>query len=95
MRINFAHMKHPGQDGTAVSFAVFEARSNSGSDADNKKLLENLVEKARGIGLRVERAALVFMEGGRVKFWGNTDLVALLSKGGVPKWTHYFDVQGH
>ena len=92
MRVNFAHLKHKSAAGD-VSFAVFEARSNSGSDKDNKKLLEDLVKHAQGIGLRVEEAALVFREGERIKFWGNMSLVELLSKGGVPKWTHYFDFQ--
>ena len=91
MKVNFAHLKYRSASGADVSFAVFEARSNSGSDKDNRKLLEDLVGLAQGIGLRVEEAALVFLEGGRIKFWGNTDLVQRLVNGGVPKWTHYLD----
>jgi hypothetical protein len=93
MKVNFAHMKYRSESGADVSFAVFEARSNSGSDKDNRKLLEDLVRMAQGIGLRVEKAALVFQEGERIKFWGNTDLVQRLANGGVPKWTHYLDIE--
>ena len=92
MRVNFAHMKYASTPGEAVSFALFEARSNSGSDKDNQVLLEKLVEHARSVGLRVDTAALVYQEGERVKFWGKADLVGRLANGGLPRWTHYLDM---
>ena len=88
MQINLAHLRERSTAGTPIDFAVFEARSNSRSQSDNSRLLEQLVMKARGAGLKVDQAALAFSENGRIKFFGSRNLVQYLSRSGLPGWTH-------
>jgi hypothetical protein len=47
---------------------------------------------ARRAGLRADKAALAFMEGGRAKFYGTPDLVRFLAGHGVPRWTHTIEI---
>jgi hypothetical protein len=91
MMVNFAHLREPARTGGWINFAVFDARSSSGSTADNSRLLAQLTVKARAASLRVDQAALAFINGGRLQFYGNQPLVDFLSKNGLPTWTHQID----
>ena len=92
MQINFAHLRERATSGGWVNFAVFEAKSTSGTKSDNSALLSQLTSKARATGLKVDQAALAFMQHGRIQFYGNQNLVNYLSHSGVPQWTHTIDV---
>lgn len=92
MRVNLAHLKERARSGGWISFAVFDARSNTGGNMENSKLLEQLTARARAASLRVDQAALAFMSGGRLQFFGSPPLVEFLSKNGLPGWTHSIDV---
>ena len=58
MRINLAHLRERAASGGWVNFAVFDARSSSGSQSDNARLLSQLTARARASNLRVEQSAL-------------------------------------
>lgn len=88
MQINLAHILERATDGTPINVAIFDARSNSGSQTDNSRLLAQLTMKARGAGLKVDQAALAFAESGRIKFFGTPTLVDHLARSGLPSWTH-------
>lgn len=92
MRVNFAHMQHPSTTGQPINFAVFDARSNSGLDADNAELLASLTMSARSSGLRIDQSALAYQQDGRTRFYGTKALVEFLSRNGPPRWTHSIDV---
>lgn len=92
MRINLAHLKERARSGGWISFAVFDARSTTGNSTENSKLLAQLTVRARAASLRVDQAALAFMSGGRLQFFGSPPLVEFLSKNGLPGWTHSIDV---
>ncbi len=92
MKVNFAHLKERAQRGGWISFAVFDARSATGTTADNSKLLAQLTVRARASSLRVDQAALAFVTGGRLQYFGSPPLVQLLSKTGLPGWTHSIDI---
>lgn len=87
MQVNFAHIRERAQNGGWINFAVFDARSSSGSRDDNSQLLTQLTAKARGANLRVDQAALAFVSGGRLQFYGSPPLVDFLSRSGLPGWT--------
>lgn len=87
MRIEMAHIQEQG-----INFAVFNADATNHTDADREALLRRLVTEARRNRLRVEKAALAFKEGGRIKYFGTPDLVQFLAPRGVPRWTHTLDV---
>lgn len=91
MRVNFAHLRERAQAGGWINFAVFDARSASGTSADNSKLLAQLTVRARAT-LRVDQAALAFTNAGRVQFFGSPPLVEYLSRSGLPGWTHHIEV---
>jgi hypothetical protein len=91
MRINFAHIRERSTSGGWIDFAVFEARSSSGSNQGNAEVLSRLTSKARMAGYKIDQSALAFSEGGRIKFYGTPNLVDYLSKRGVPNWTHYIE----
>ncbi|WP_427500851.1 hypothetical protein ACQE3E_16315 [Methylomonas sp. MED-D] len=92
MKINMAHLRERATSGGWIDFAIFDARSNSGSDSDNNVLLNQLTVKARLAGLNVDQSALAYNQNGRTKFYGSKNLVDYLSRGGVPRWTHKIDV---
>lgn len=83
MTIDLAHLRHQG-----IDFAVFAADARSGTDRGRDELLRDLVFAARQRGLKVDKAALAFRHGARVRFYGTPDLVRFLSSMGVPRWTH-------
>ena len=91
MKINMAHLRERSTSGGWINFAVFDARSTSGSDNDNAALLSDLTAKARASGLKVDQSALAYSQHGRVRFYGTTNLVKYLSNSGVPQWTHEID----
>jgi hypothetical protein len=77
--------------GRWIDFAVFDAKSSSGSDSDNKTLLGQLSAKARLAGLKIDQSALAYEKNGRIRFFGSKNLVNYLSNNGVPQWTHEID----
>lgn len=91
MKVNFAHLRERAQAGGWINFAVFDARSSSGTSADNSKLLAQLTVRARAT-LRVDQAALAFTNAGRLQFFGSPPLVEYLSRSGLPGWTHHIEV---
>jgi len=88
MRINYAHMRERSTSGGWIDFAVFDARSSSGTDSANSEVLARLTTKARASGQKIDQSALAFQEAGRIKFFGDRKLVEYLSKVGLPSWTH-------
>lgn len=91
MQINVAHLRERATSGGWIDFAVFDAKSSSGSDADNAELLHQLTVKAQAAGLRVDQSALAYRQNGRNRFYGSKNLVDYLSRHGVPRWTHKID----
>lgn len=92
MQINLAHIKARSTSGGSINYAVFDARSLSGSSSDNEQLLAQLTARARSAGLRVDQSALAYSHNGRVQFFGSRHLVDHLAhQGGVPQWTHKID----
>lgn len=91
MRINFAHINEPAVGGGSIDYAVFDARSTSGSDHANDAVLLRLTMKARLLGLKIDLSALAYAENGRVRFYGSPKLVEHLAGRGVPQWTNYID----
>jgi len=92
MKVNLAHLRERARSGGWINFAVFDARSPSGTNDDNAHLLAQLISKARASNLQIDQAALAYMAGGRVQFFGSPPLVEYLSKGGIPGWTHTINV---
>lgn len=88
-QINLAHLRERSTSGGWINFVVFEAKSTTG---DNDGVLYELTQAARAQGLAVDQSALAFTVGGRVQFYGDRNLVAYLSKRGVPRWTHKISV---
>lgn len=88
MRVNLAHLRERARAGGWINFAVFDARASSGTGADNSRLLAQLTARARAASLRVDQAALAFMNGGRLQFFGSPPLVEYLARNGLPGWTH-------
>lgn len=91
MKVNLAHLRERARSGGWVNFAVFDARSSSGTRDDNTRLLAQLSAKARNANLQVDQSALAFMSGGRVQFFGSPPLVEYLTNSGLPGWTHTID----
>jgi hypothetical protein len=87
MRIQMAHLRDQG-----INFAVFAADAANHTDAGRRALLGELVAKARGNRLHVDKAALAYQEAGQTRFFGTPDLVKYLASRGVPRWTHTLDV---
>jgi len=91
MKINLAHLRERSTSGEWIDFAVFDAQSNSGTNSDNDTLLHQLTIKARASGLKIDQSALAYSQNGRVRFYGDKNLVDYLSRSGVPRWTHQID----
>ena len=87
MRIEMAHLQDQ-----RIDFAVFAADAANHTDTGRQALLTELVAKARGNRLRVDKAALAYQEAGCTRFFGTPDLVKYLASHGVPRWTHTLDV---
>ena len=91
MKVNFAHLRERAQSGCWINFAVFDARASSGTTDDNSKLLAQLTVRAGAASLRIDQAALAFMSGGRLQFFGSAPLVEYLSRSGLPRWAHHIE----
>ena len=88
MRIRMAHLREQG-----IDFAVFDADSRIGTNAARAELLAQLTARARRSKCKVDKAALQYVSGGQLRFYGTPDLVDFLaSVGGVPSWTHEITV---
>ena len=92
MKFNFAHVRERSTSGGLIDFAVFDARSTSGSDADNAQVLADLTARARLAGRKIDQSALAFTQNGRLMFYGTKTLVDYLSKRGLPQWTYSLDM---
>ncbi|WP_313509067.1 hypothetical protein [Stenotrophomonas geniculata] len=89
MKINLAHLRERSTSGGWIDFVVFDAKSTNG---DNEGLLAHLTDEAIRSGLSVDQSALAYRQNGRIQFFGSKNLVAYLSKSGVPRWTHSITV---
>jgi hypothetical protein len=87
MRVNFAHVKVQGFD-----VAVFDAKPMSRTDDARRQLLVDLTLRARRAGLKIDKSALAYVDDGRVRYFGNVDLVGWLQGVGVPAWTNWIEV---
>lgn len=92
MKVNMAHLRERSVNGGWVNFAVFDARSNSGSQTDNARLLSQLTHAARSQGLCIDQSSLCFSRNGHIEFYGDRNLVDYLSKNGVYNWTHQISI---
>lgn len=92
MKVNVAHLRERSKSGGWVDFAVFDARSTTGSSQDNDELLQQLIARGRAAGLKIDKGALAFERNGRIVFYGAEDVVEYLQGLGVPEWTHTIDV---
>lgn len=92
MQINIAHLRERATNGGDINFVVFEARAASNTDAGRTACLADLTAKARNSGLRVDQSALAYLENGRIRFFGNENLVDYLSRRWIPHWTHKLSV---
>lgn len=84
-----AHLRERSTTGGWINFVIFDAKSTTG---DNAGLLDQLTQKARANGLKIDQSALVFQSSGRVKFFGDKKLVKYLKDNWVPQWTHTLDI---
>ncbi len=87
-----AHFRQETSNGDFMDFAIFDAKSESGTENDNLKLLNDLSQHARLNKLKVDQAVLVFKVDEQIRFYGSTELAKYLAKVGFPKWTHEIDV---
>jgi hypothetical protein len=87
MKIKVAHLSTQG-----IDFLVADADARTGSEGDRNTLLSQVVVIARRSGLKVDKAALAFTEGGGTAYFGTPDLVRFLARQGVPRWTHTLEV---
>lgn len=83
MEINIAHLRTQG-----IDFVVADADTTSHMSSDRDAVLGRVCWAARRAGLKVDKAALAFVENGRPTFYGTPDLVRFLASHGVPRWTH-------
>jgi hypothetical protein len=92
MRTSVAHLRERSTTGGWIDFVVFDARSMSGTNADNAELLHSRPLRARASGLEIDQFALAFMQHGRATFYGSNSLVDFLSRNRLPGWTHTSNV---
>jgi hypothetical protein len=83
MDINIAHLRTQ-----AIDLVVADVDAASRSSRDRDAILRRVWVAARRAGLKVDKAALPFVENGRPAFYGTPDLVRFLANRGVPRWTH-------
>ena len=83
MEINIAHLRSQG-----IDFVVADADATSHLSSDRDSVLRRVWAAARREGLKVDKAALAFVQNGRPTFYGTPDLVRYLASHGVPRWTH-------
>lgn len=83
MSIRVAHLRIQG-----INCAIFAAQPRLDTEAGRNAVLAQLTHQARAAGLRVDKAALAYMQFGRPCFYGTPDLVRYLQNNGVDHWTH-------
>lgn len=88
MKIKFAHLRERSTSGGWIDFAVFDARSTSGTQTANAEVLADLTARTRLAGYKIDQSALAFRQHGRLQFYGARNLVGHLSRSGLPRWTH-------
>ena len=89
MQVRVAFMSQASTDGSAKRYVVFDARA---ADGNNQALLRGLSEKAKHAGMDFHWAALAFMQGDRIGYFGSPGLTQYLVKTKwVPSWTHTLD----
>jgi len=88
-----AHFRQKTSNGDFMDFAIFDAKSESGTESDNLKLLNQLTDNARLNKFKIDQAVLVFKVDEEIRFYGSTDLAKYLAKVGFPKWTHEIDIK--
>lgn len=89
LRIEFAHLRAQATNGQVVDFAIFHAEPTVNSDSARRASLNELVVAARQVGRKVDAAALVYEEGGYIKWWGDNFAVDWINKNGVPSPNHW------
>jgi hypothetical protein len=87
MKLKVAHLRTQG-----IDFLVADADARTRLENDRNILLSRIVVIARRSGLKVDKGALAFTEGGRTVYFGTPDLVNFLARQGVPRWTHTLEV---
>ena len=92
MKINCAHLRDRSTTGGWIDFIVFDAKSGTGTNSANDRLLQDLTLSARKNGLKVDKSALAFTRSGRTYFYGSPDLVKYLSNNFTGRWTHTLEV---
>lgn len=95
MRINFSHYRDKSTTGGCIDYAVFEARSQTGSESDNDTLLLSLTIKARNLGYKIDKSALAYLENGELIFFGDSDLVNYLKMNALPNSNNHLDLYEH
>ncbi len=80
MRIRFAHLRERSTTGGYIDFAVFQANSTDGTDSGRDDVLHNLTMQARRNGLKIDQSALAYVENGRMRYYGNPNLVNYLAR---------------
>lgn len=83
MKISIAHLRTQG-----IDFVVADADATSHLSSDRDAVLGCVSSAARRAGLKVDKAALAFVENGRPTYYGTPDLVRFLASHGLPRWTH-------
>ncbi|MFP3983713.1 MAG: hypothetical protein ACLFV2_08510 [Desulfurivibrionaceae bacterium] len=91
MKVNIAHLSDRSTFGGWINFAVFNARTQSGSEAGNRELLRELTAGARKAGYKIDHAALVYRQEGRIRYYGSKKAVNYLLRYGVPRWNGTLD----
>ncbi|MFO7760594.1 MAG: hypothetical protein R6V20_03155 [Desulfobia sp.] len=87
MKVKIAHFSKRSTFGGWINFSVFKARTQTGSEAGNRKLLARLTAGARNAGYKIDHAALVYRQEGRIRYYGSRKAVNYLLRCGVPDWT--------
>lgn len=85
MRIRMAHLRDLG-----INFASFAADAANHNNTELQALLADLVAKARGNRLRVDKAALAYLEASRTNCFARRISSSISRR--VPGWTHTLDV---
>lgn len=92
MTVNLVQHQERSRSGGWINFAVFDARSSSGTRGVNSRLLPRLPAKAKLANLRTDQSALVCASGDRMQFFDDSLLVGYPAKSGLPRWAHTIDV---
>ena len=71
-----------------INCVIFNTDSRARTAQSRNRLLNQLTTRARLAGLAVSKSVLAYREGGRIKLFGDRDLVEFLSRRQLPRWTH-------